>query len=124
MQARCKYSYNNKGEKTMQMANTVTLTREEVIKDILDFVEELVKENSRKYMEGDLEAMDVVLRYRNVPKWSNEEIMQTWCDMCSDKFFYGRTDIEDVLMATTLPPVNGKSYVQKEWLCNKYRYHS
>jgi hypothetical protein len=106
----------------MQMANTVTLTREEVIKDILDFVEELVKENSRQYMEGDVEAMEIVLRYRNVPKWSNEEIMLTWCDMCSDKFFDGRTDVEDILMATSLPPANGKIFIQKEWLCNKSEF--
>lgn len=102
----------------MNTIKTATLTRQEIENDIADRVKSLLIENIEGFIMGDKDSMDIVNNFRGIKDWHNDQIIATWCDLCSDEWFEKNPEVEDVLMSVN-EKRGEKIIIVKEWVCNK-----
>jgi len=102
------------------MNKSETLSRENVVLDVVNFVEDLVGDNIRGYLEGDEDALSIVEKYRDINSFSNDELIDMWNDFCSDAYFEQHPEVDDVLMMSNPMPKEATNiYITKEYMASR-----
>lgn len=101
----------------MKRGVCATLTLKELQEDITPNLLELMKLMLKDYIDG---TDDTLERFKgilnNSPK-NREEVIQYWCDRCSEQFFEQHLEIDDVFLLVDDGEMSG--VVQKEFLASR-----
>ena len=106
------------------MSTAITVSRIDVIEAITEVVEGLLQDQVKNFMKGDIPTLNMFSSYKGIPDWDNTHLANTWCDLCSERFFDDNEGVDEVLMETTiLKPTDNTGrvggVVQKMWLASR-----
>ncbi len=100
--------------------NVTVKTRDEVVKEISEIVEGILQDQVKGFIEGNIEALNMFSNWRALKHWKDGELVNRWCDLCSEMFFDQHPEVDEVLMDITSMDVNGAMVkVEKVWMASK-----
>ena len=95
------------------------LRRSEVVKQIADIAEGILQDHVRGYILGEEDALMMFRTWRYINDWSNSDLINNWCEICSDIFFDDdkNKDVSDVLMAANENKVG--AHIERIWMASR-----
>ena len=99
--------------------NVAILSKEVVIGELTDFVESILHDHVRGYIEGDKDALIIFKTWRALKDWANTDLINNWCEMCSDGYFSNpeNKDIDEVLMSINENKVG--AHIERVWMASR-----
>ncbi len=97
---------------------TVTLTREEIVEELKKQFKSVLHDSLDDIWIDDecrMHTLDLITRLSNVGTWCDEELIQSWDELCSEAFFNNMKDVDDVMMRVEITggPIN------KIWIASR-----
>jgi hypothetical protein len=100
----------------MYTGKSFTFSRKEMEEQVISTGAIVIQSYAEKFLRG---IMDFNMWF-NVSNWSNEKLMEVFCEKCSDDWLNKHEDIDDILLQIDVMNLNeNKTTPIKEWVCSR-----
>ena len=105
------------------MNTSYTMTKGELIDEVIEHVKPILEVGIHDYIMGDVDA-NYFDRWHNLKRLESEtskskeieDMIEYWCEMLSEDWFENHPEVEDVLL---LMNTTTDGYAIKEWICSR-----